>query len=384
MKTNKLFILGLSVLSLLFTNCDNKEEATSSNQNGFNFGTIVARDFKGKIVDENNNPIANATVTLNGYEVTTNSSGIFSYVNANVKERFAYFTAKKAGFLDGSRTVSTHDGLNELTIMLLTPKVDMIQTGEISTITVGNTSIKFDGSFSTESGQVYNGEVKVLSADLAPNDPKLFDKMPGSLLAIDSNGEYKGLETFGMVNVELYGSDNQKLQLTEGHTAKITMDIATQAQQAIAPNIMPMWYFDVNKGVWVEEGFSERIGNKYVGNVSHFTVWNNDWAYPVANLTVVVTNADETPVRGVRCEIFRPSVTAPADHWNVPLISLGITGNNGTLSAGVPYNEVFVFRAYNANGLLINTQELPASTLANRTVYVVIPFNDRVATPKKN
>lgn len=383
MKTNKLFILGLSVLSILFTNCDNKEETTSS-QNEFNFGATVARNFKGKIVDENNNPIANATVTLNGYEVVTNSSGIFSYVNASVKERFAYFTAKKEGFLNGSRTVMTHDGLNELTIMLLTPKVDMIQAGEISTVTVGNTSIKFDGAFTTESGEVYNGTVKVLSADLPANDPKVFDKMPGSLLAIDSNGNYKGLETFGMVNVELYGSDNQKLQLTEGHTAKITMDIATQAQQAIAPNVMPMWYFDVKKGVWVEEGFSERIGNKYVGNVSHFTVWNNDWAYPVATLNVVVTNADGTPVQGVKVEIFRPSVTAPADHWNVPLISLGTTGSNGTLSAGVPYNEVFVFRAYNVNGILINTQELPASTLANRTVYVVIPFNDRVATTKKN
>lgn len=383
MKTNKLFVLGLFVLSILFTNCDNKEEATSS-QNEFNFGATVSRDFKGKIVDENNNPIANATVLLNGYEVITNSSGIFSYVNASVKERFAYFTAKKDGFLSGSRTVMTHDGLNELTIMLLTPKVDMIQTGEIATVTVGNTSIKFDGAFTTESGEVYNGTVKVLSADLPANDPKVFDKMPGSLLAIDSNGDYKGLETFGMVNVELYGSDNQKLQLTEGHTAKITMDIAAEAQQAIAPNIMPMWYFDVKKGVWVEEGFSERIGNKYVGNVSHFTIWNNDWAYPVATLNVVVTNADGTPVQGVKVEIFRPSVTAPADHWNVPLISLGTTGSNGTLSAGVPYNEVFVFRAYNINGLLINTQELPASTLANRTVYVVIPFNDRVATTKKN
>ncbi|WP_298141109.1 hypothetical protein [Flavobacterium sp.] len=378
MKTNKLLFLGMAVLSLVFTNCDSKEETTKESE--FTFGNVVSRDFKGKIVDINNNPIANATISLNGYEVTTNSSGIFSYVNANVKERFAYFTAKKEGYLDGSRLVMSHEGLNELTIMMLPMDVTAtIPTGVVSEVTLPNTTkVTFDGSFMLENGTAYNGDVKVIVNHLDAADPKVFDKMPGNLIGEREDGSISGMETYGMINVELRGDDNQKLQITTGHTANISLPIAAN-QLDTAPSTIPLWHFNETSGMWEENGFARRIGGKYVGNVSHFSWWNCDYAYPVATLNVFVTNADGTPVQGVRVTISRQ-----AGSTGDVLMDLGITGANGSLSAGVPRNEVLTFRAYNVNGVLINTQQLPASNLAVRNVYVVIPFNDRVAAPSKN
>jgi hypothetical protein len=374
MKLNKLSLLGFAIFSLLFSNCSKNEDSTILETNAkFDLGKTVGRAFKGTVVDQNNNALSNVTVTMNGKTATTDSNGVFTFSNISVKERFAYMVAEKAGFFNGSRTMMTHDGLNTLKIMMVPAAVTKtIQTGVVSTVALGNTSVKFDGSFSTESGQAYTGAVKVYMMDMPANDPNVFSKMPGSLLAIDAQGDYKGLETFGMVNVELKGSNNQKLQLTAGHPAQITMNIAP-GKLEVSPARIPMWFFDEVVGVWKEEGFSNKLGNKYVGNVAHFTPWNNDWAFTVAQLIVTATNDDGTPVNNVRCEIFRPSVTATPDHWNVPLINLGVTSANGTLSAGVPINEVFIFRAYDPNtGELISEQPLAASSDMVRNVSVVL------------
>lgn len=381
MKFKKLLVLSFALATTLFTNCSKSEDdsttVNSTTEYKFDLGKSVNRAFKGLIVNEENQPLAGVTVKMSGKSTITDVNGMFTLSNVPVKERFAYLTAEKAGYLSGSRTLMTHESLNTLKIMLVSPTTFTIQSGVASSVTIGNTTVKFDGAFSTENGQPYTGAVKVLTSDMPANDPYVFDKMPGSLFAIDAQGQYKGLETFGMIDVELKGANNQNLQLTSGHKAEISMNITTQAQLERAPQIMPMWWFDEVAGLWREEGFSTKVGTKYVGNVSHFTKWNNDWAYPVASLTVTATNYDGTVAQGIRCEIFRPSVTAPPDHWNVPLIALGVTGANGTLTAGVPYNEIFVFRAYNTDGVIVKEQTFEASQLASRTVDVVIPVNNR-------
>ena len=139
---------------------------------------------------------------------------------------------------------------------------------------------------------------------------------------------------------------------------------------------MPLWYFDEVAGLWKEQGFSRKVGNRYIGNVSHFTIWNNDWAYPVATLNVVVSNADGTRVQGVNVTISSDLIIEK--HSNLPLvIGLGTTSANGTLSAGVPTNSALTFKAYTSDGQLINAQILPASSAMTRTVYIVIPVSNK-------
>jgi hypothetical protein len=369
MKLNKLSILVFAFVTLILSSCSKNDSEVTENTAKFELGKTVTRTFKGTIVDQNNNPLSNVSVKLNGKTTTTDANGVFTFSNASVKERFAYITADKVGYFNGSRTMMTHEGLNSLSIMMLPATLTKtIQTGVASTVTLGNTSVKFDGSFSTENGSVYNGSVKVYMMDMPANDPNVFDKMPGSLFAVNTQGDYVGLETFGMINVELKGTNNQKLQLTQGHKAEITMDIAGTQKQLSAPNQIPMWFFDEVAGIWKEEGFSNKVGNKYVGSVSHFTRWNNDWAFVVGTLNVTVTSGG-SPVNSIRCEIFRPSVTVPADHWNVPLITLGVTNSNGKLSAGVPLNEMYVFKAYQ-NGSEIYSEEIPASNLMVRNIFI--------------
>ena len=377
MNKNRLLILGIAVVSLLFTNCNKEEEAVVENTT-FNFGQMVSRNFAGKVVDENNNPISNAVVSLSGQLTSTDANGSFSLQNVPVLERLGFIKTVKDGFLDGSRTVLSHEGVNNFRIMMLSQNVtETIASGEVSVVTLDNsTKLTFDGSFMTESGQAYNGNVDVYVHHLDAADPYIFDKMPGNLIGTRTDGSVSGMETYGMINVELRGENGQDLQIASGHTTNMSLPIA-QNQLDTAPATIPLWHFNENSGLWEEQGFSRRVGNRYVGNVSHFTWWNNDYAYEVASLTTIVTNFDGTPVVGVRVTISR----ANGSTGDV-LMNLGTTGANGTLTAGVPKNEVLTFRAYTSDGQLISTQLLPASNLSTRTVYVVIPIINKIAGPK--
>lgn len=179
-----------------------------------------------------------------------------------------------------------------------------------------------------------------------------------------------------MLNVELRGNDDQKLQIATGHKANISLPIAAN-QLDTAPATIPLWHFNEDSGLWEEQGFSRRQGDRYVGSVSHFSWWNNDYAYVVGTLNVTVKNFDNSPVVGVRITITRPTGST-----GDVLMDLGFTGANGTLSSPVPLNEVLIFRAYAPDGTLINQQTLPASNQMVRYVTVIIPVVNKAATPK--
>ena len=374
MKTNKFLLLSFALLTLLFTGCTKNDETSVTEDTPFTFGESVQKAFIGKIVDTHKNPIANVSVSINGLTVVTNADGEFSFNNVTVKERFAYFTAEKSGFIKGSRVVYPNEGLTSVYIMMMTENVTAtINSGQTAVVSLENqTKVKFDGAFMTEAGVAYNGAVKVIMNHLDPADPNVFYKMPGNLIAINKNGEIKGLQTYGMLDVVLKGNNNQRLQIATGHTAEIIMPIAS-TQTTTAPATMALWHFNEDNGLWEEDGFSTRVGNNYVGTVSHFSCWNNDYAYEASVLTVIATNFDGTPVKGVRITLTRMSGST-----GDVLIDLGTTNTNGRLSANTPKNEQLTFKAYTPDGTLITSQTLPATTANARTIYVSIP------APNKN
>ena len=70
-------------------------------------------------------------------------------------------------------------------------------------------------------------------------------------------------------------------------------------QLSSAPAQIPLWYFDEEKGVWQEEGFAKREGNKYVGTVTHFTDWNCDDPTEGATIIGRVIDCNGNPAYGV-------------------------------------------------------------------------------------
>ena len=367
MISKKLFILIL-LFPFLFSNCSSDSgNGGNSIDTPLNFGSEVSKNFSGQIVDENNNALSNVAITISDKTATTDVNGIFIINGATVHDKFAYITAKKAGYIDGSRSLIPTSGINNVKITMLTGTVvGTVNSGSTGTISLPNgTKVTFDGNFKTENGQAYSGSVSVIMHHLDPSDPNLFDKMPGMLLAQNSNGEERILESYGMLNIEMRGSSSQKLQLAT--TAQIEMPIST-SQLATSPTSIPLWHFDATLGYWKEEGAATKQGTKYVGTVSHFSWWNCDAQFPTIRLSVTVVNSAGTPLSNVRVALRRASSTYSVS---------GITNNLGQVCGLVPANETLTMTVYDTCGNVIYTSSvgpfsadttLPNVVVANSTI----------------
>lgn len=371
MKIAKPILVLLLVFSLV--NCSKSEDSNNNSNpdSNFteNFGNFANRNFIGQIVNENSQPIEGVEIKIGSITKYTDSKGVFVIKNAAVYEKFAYITAKKEGFINGSRTVVPNSESNTIKIMMLTATVQAtVASGTASNVTLSNgTKVAFDGTFKTEAGAAYSGSVKVMMHHLDPSDATTRDKMPGSLMAQNATGSQRILETFGMMNVELQDVSGNKLQIA--NPTSIEMPLSS-TQLASAPTTIPLWYFDETAGYWKEEGTATKVGNKYIGTVNHFSWWNCDVQFPTVSLGISVVNSNQVPMAGVRVEIVRNNQNGG---WNVP----GYTNIVGQVSGLVPANETLTMNIYSNNTLcgnqVVHTQQIGPFSSNTALPIVVIP-----------
>ncbi|MEJ5051409.1 carboxypeptidase-like regulatory domain-containing protein [Chryseobacterium culicis] len=364
------FILLFSCKSESFVEIDGNPSDSPSN---YNFGNTAQKNFQGLVLDTNGNPVSGATVTIGANTATTNLKGLFTLKNASVKENFAHVKVTKAGFVNASRVLVPTNGINRVNIMMIPVTITAtIATGSISTVSLPNgTKVKFDGSFKDANGNAYSGNVSVGVFHLAPSNPYLNELMPGSFLATNSAGNARVMETFGMLHVQLTGSSGQNLQIANGHTAEITVPVDA-AQTSSSPATIPLWSYNEDTGMWKEEGSATKMGNTYVGTVSHFSWWNYDAQFPQATLKVTVKNAAGQVLPNVKVALKRNPQ---------PYEIFGMTDNTGTISGIVPAGEVLVLKVYDVcNNVLYssNVGPLPVgiiTTIPEITISSSISLN---------
>lgn len=359
----KIKILFVLFIGVLFYSCSENDDFFSEDF-GYNQGNTVNRNFHGLILDTSGNAVVNATVTIGSSTAQTNAKGLFAINTASVKEKFAHIKVSKTGFIDGSRVLVPTTGENRVNIMLIpNTTTATVATGVNSEVSLPNgTKVKFDGAFKDAAGNAYSGNVNVGLYHLKPSDTYLSETMPGSLLASNSNGDAKILETFGMLHVELTGSGGQKLNIASGHTAEISMDIDA-SQLGTSPSTIPLWSFDEVAGIWKEEGSATKVGNKYVGNVSHFSWWNCDAPFDQCNLTVTVQNNNNQPISNLTVTLIRPTQTYGTN---------GITNSAGQVTGIIPANEVLTIKISDFCGNVIYTSSIgPFVTGSSNTLPVI-------------
>ncbi|MDI1317472.1 hypothetical protein [Flavobacterium sp.] len=353
-------ILSLLFITIAYVSCDPNDDNSTSDDNFLeNFGNSASRSFIGQIVDTDNHPLQGVTVKIGSSTTQTDINGVFIINGANVYERFAYITATKVGYIDGSRSMVPTSGKNNVKIMLLpnTP-VQTVQSGVGSEVALpSGTKVVFDGAFEDANGNDYSGAVQVALFHLLPSDENISKLMPGMLYAQTETNQQAALETYGMINVELRGSGGQKLNIKKGHTAEITLQI-DDSQIATAPSTIPLWHFDEERGYWKEDGVATKLGTKYVGEVSHFSWWNCDIPNSSILLTFNFVDANGNPLSNLYINILNPS----------GFHASGSTDSNGQLSGILPANQVLIVNVYSSfyscggNNILFSTTVGPFTT----------------------
>jgi hypothetical protein len=293
----------------------------------------------------------------------TDVNGVFIINGADVFERFAYVSVTKVGYINGSRSLVPTSGKNNIKIMLLpATTTQVIASGESATVDLPNeTKVVFDGAFADENGNAYSGNINVSMFHLEASNENISSLMPGMLYAKSETGEAVGLGTFGMLHVELRGNGGQKLQIASGHKAAITMQIDA-SQVASSPATILLWHFDEANGYWKQEGSATKQGNKYVGEVSHFSWWNFDAPFPTDSLTVIVKDTNGLPLKNV-------GVGISIQNASNQIISY--TDDQGRVSGMVPANQTLSLKVYDPCGALIKETSIAAINQPIETTVIL-------------
>jgi len=159
-----------------------------------------------------------------------------------MSSRFGYVTVKKQGYFTGSRSILTNAGSSNYVSIQLIPRVSKgsfaSATGGTIKVQTGDT-VTFAGSsvVTAATNGTYTGDVHVYAAYLDPTDANVFKYMPGDLRGIGLDGKETGLQSFGMMVVELEGDAGEKLQIAASQKATLSWAIPASLQ-ATAPTTM--------------------------------------------------------------------------------------------------------------------------------------------------
>lgn len=272
----------------------------------------VRTTITGRVIDEAGKSVQGAVVRGHGTSTTTNANGVFVLQNVNVPSTRAVVTVTKSGFFTGARAAYPSDGKN--TTMMLTLQ-QATQTRTVSAasggkVTVGGASIDLpaDGYVDAQ-GNRYSGTVSVAARYLDPLSANFYDSFSGDMAALRADGSTTELVSYGVLRVILTGSQGQSLNLAKGSLATLTYPAAGAMDGEI-----PLWHFDLNQGIWVEEGKATLSGGVYTGTVAHFTDWNLD--VPGARRAFIegrVTCGENLPLAGIVVDIGQVSVITDQD-----------------------------------------------------------------------
>ncbi len=279
MKLSKVLFLLLCI-SIAIVGCRKDESGFIPSNNTETFSSV---DLTGYVTDPEGNPVADALVAYNTVEAISDDTGYYILEDVQASSDHAFLQVTKSGYFSGSRTFRTS---NTGTIF---HRTTLVPLGTPLSFSGGNGSVENDlvsidfpqNSVKDEStGELYTGDVEVFIKHIGTDELS----MPGDLTSINENDELEILHSYGMVFVEMYATDGRKLNVADGMTASMTYEIPEDLLSD-APETIKMWWYDYDTGVWREGGEATREGNRWVGEVSHFSCWNYDVNLP----SVIVT-----------------------------------------------------------------------------------------------
>jgi hypothetical protein len=102
--------------------------------------------------------------------------------------------------------------------------------------------------------------------------------------------------------VSLTDNAGNALQLKDGASSQLTFPIPA-GMESNPPATIPLWYFDEERGLWIEEGTATLQGNVYVGTVEHFSWHNLDVPGERVTIKGKVTDCEDKPVSYVKITV---------------------------------------------------------------------------------
>ncbi|EIF51175.1 carboxypeptidase-like regulatory domain-containing protein [Sulfurovum sp. AR] len=295
---------------------------------------------EGQVIDRaTGRGLANVEVNIESHTTTTDANGFYRLNNIAVNDN-AVVNFEKDGYLFGSTKVQIKalSGDNTPSTNYLEYTLDTYNTQWSYDSQDGSTSAAVEipaGTIHTdESENVYNGVVysRWLFKDTMTAEGR--DAFPGAFEGMNNNGIVVPFVSYGLMSVELKDENGASLSLSENIT------LALPSVTGTTENILSLWYYDYDQGLWIEDGFAERQSDgTYLGEISHPGTWSlsQPIEVEVGIYRGYILNVDGSPMSDAR-------VYAVGDNWISSDLS---TDQNGQFELEVIPGNNFQLSAYN-------------------------------------
>jgi hypothetical protein len=325
--------------------------------------TGVVRDAMGQ-------PVSGATVQAAGASATTDQNGRFFIADMVAADRVSV-NVTKPGFAKNSTPIEILDEIENMVLVTLA-EVDYESSfdaaaGHTFEIEIGGPTVSLPaGGFVDADGNPYAGTVNVeatfydLESDWSDVEAgNEINATPGDFTAIDANGEFQTLESFGMFQVNLTDPAGNELNLANSAGAPVVLPLQSLTPEAYAVgDTIPMWSYDEVTGRWMEEGVGTVFDNNGVLSVQfeapHFSTWNCDQPLPTHGCVTGTINTGDGQSRA--------GATVRAVGITYISTTTARTTQNGDFCLEVKNGEqVWLEISYSVNGQMATTRSQPVT-----------------------
>ena len=233
--------------------------------------------------------------TSNG-EVLSNSLGEYNLSNMPIGDRVVVLI-KKDGYSPTGKIISIENNrtIINFDISLLPVGVSKDFNASMDT-TIEDNKSSASVNITANSLVLSDGSVATgtIHANLTAINPSLdIDLMPGDM-SVEKDGQLASIESYGAINVEFKDENNNRLNLAPSTTATIRIPISTKG--STVPNTIPLYFFNEDTGLWIQEGTATRNGDYYEGTVEHFSTWNADYLFENITIHGCVKDTDNNSI----------------------------------------------------------------------------------------
>jgi len=272
---------------LIFISCGKDSVLENENIDIQETSVKVDATIQGIIINQDEVAIEGAEIKINNAVTSSDINGFYS-LKTFVDQKGESIIVSKSGYHKSLGTIiPIADSDIKVNVMLI-PKETPHEEDSGNRITVSKDnelSVVFEPqSFEDETGNAYMGALNIYSHYIDPTDSNHYLRHPGSALTSNINKNY--IQMICRADIELFSASGDKLDINQA--AELKMAIPPDFRD-IAPDLIPLWYFDEETGFWVEEGIATKQGNHYIGRVNHFTSWACGLIYERFQLSGKVT-----------------------------------------------------------------------------------------------
>ena len=353
MKTYILSLVLILLLAFTYTGCSSSSDGSTPTSNNATGITGVVTDMEGEI-------LSGVLIYSGNTTTTTNDVGAYTLDIAAAQD--ISLTAELSNYARNSKLLNVVDKtLTQQDIKLA--KVDTIQSFSVAngaSISAKGATVDLPvAAYTLDDGSTYNGEVTVKATYNRVTTVNGSEAFPGEFLGETTGGDTKVLLSYGFIDVTLESESGANIKLADNASATLTYPMDPNIEDT--PATIPLWYFDTDKGIWIEDGLAtfDATTNTYVGSVTHFSTWNLDAAFDGATLVGCIEDANGNPLPLANLFLSSPGWNNSSDHQ---ITNNDVTGEFSLLNA--PSNVLISIQA-ELNGLVSEEQNL--TLLPNQT-----------------